>query len=130
MKTKLHFLVCLLLLIGFAGCSQDDQGTCEFYFTVQSNLTNSPWTLRVDGQDIGTLTHPEQTPSCSNVGSLTNVLHLTLTGERHQLEAFDATGAIRHKGYFNCAETRSSLGGTLGGSSMEGNCDCLLIEVF
>ena len=130
MRKYLFLFAAMTVSIAFFSCNNANT-TCEFYFQTSESTASEEWTLWIDGQNKGVLPNPELDTTCENAnGALDSLIHLTLDATRHTFEAVDNSGVIRSKGYFKTNENQSKVGGSTGGASTGGSCDCTIFTIF
>ncbi len=134
MKTKLLFVLSALFLLLFTACEQEQDDPIDYYFCTTSATNDAQWDLYVDGDLVGKLPFVNAVPNCSNTAALPNLLHMSLSQERHQYEAKDGLGTVHAAGYFKTKEKgerkNGESGGGIGGSTLAWSCDIVIMSVF
>ena len=126
-----HLTILVIILFAFAQCKKDDDTQYNVYFSTTDSVTDSTWTLYVDGDNKGLLINPTVDYSCSAPDSiLSKYIYLQLPSGKYQLEAKDENGTVKSSGFLELKKDEVSGGGGTGGMQVQPSGDCVVVKFF
>ena len=131
MKYFSRLTILTLILFAFAQCNKDDNTQYNVYFSTTTSVTDSTWTLFIDGTDNGLLANPTEDYSCSSPDStLSKYIFLQLSSGKYQIEAKDGNGETKFSGFLELKKDEVSGGGNVGGMQSQPSGDCVVVKLF